>query len=240
MGLGGGIFIRPIFDAIGFHNVLNIGFFSSSAILAMSAVSTIKKVRDGTKIDVKIALLISLGALAGGALGNLLLEHLLGMFTAERPVQYVQIIATIVVLCIALILTSKSETLRYELKNKVYSAVLGIILGSIASFLGIGGGPINVPLLMIFFGLGIKDATAYSIVIIFFSHLSRIVTLGITVGYQHFDLTVLPFVIISAAAGGLVGAKLSKIFSEKTVRRLFQGAIGIVILLNIANGLFLI
>jgi len=239
VGLGGGVFIRPIFDAIGYHNVLNIGFFFSSAILAMAVVSTIKKMRDGTKIDVKKALLISLGALVGGMLGNLLLEHLLVTFAAEIYVQYVQIVATIVVLLFSLFLTTKTN-LRYELGNKAYVAVLGVALGATASFLGIGGGPINVPLLMIFFGFNIKDATAYSIVIIFFSHLSRIVTLGVTVGYMYFDLSVLPYVVVAAAAGGLVGAGLSKIFSEATVKRLFQGAISAVILLNIANGLFLI
>jgi len=239
VGLGGGVFIRPIFDALGFHDVLGIGFFSSSAILTMAVVSTIKKVRDGTKIDVKIALLISAGAVAGGMLGNLLLEHLLGIFDVEVTVQYIQIVATIVVLSLSLTLTSR-DNLRYELKNKAYCAMLGVLLGSIAAFLGIGGGPINVPILMIFFGLNIKTATAYSIVIIFFSHLSRLVTLGVTVGYQFFDLSILPYVIVAAAIGGLVGAKLSKIFSEKTVKRLFQCAISAVILLNIANGLFLI
>ncbi|MCL2574353.1 MAG: sulfite exporter TauE/SafE family protein [Defluviitaleaceae bacterium] len=239
VGLGGGVFIRPIFDAIGYHPVLDIGFFSSTAILSMAVVSTVKKMRDGTAIDVKKALLISAGALLGGMLGNLLLEHLLAAFGTQRPVQYMQIIATIVVLIFSLILTAKSN-MRYELKSKLYAAVLGVALGAIASFLGIGGGPINVPLMMIFFGLNIKDATAYSIIIIFFSHLSRIITLGVTVGYAHFDLSVLPYVIIAAAAGGLVGARLSKTFSEATVRKLFQGAICIVILLNIVNGLFLI
>lgn len=239
VGLGGGVFIRPVFDAIGYHNVLNISFFSSSAILTMAVVSTVKKMKDGTKIDAKIAVLISLGAVVGGMLGNLLLEHLLAVFPAQATVQYIQIAATISVLTISIILTAKSG-LRYELKNKVYCAVLGVFLGSTAAFLGIGGGPINVPLLMIFFGLNIKEATAYSIVIIFFSHLSRLITLGVTVGYMYFDLSILPFVVVAAATGGLIGAKLSKIFSEKTVKRLFQGALSAVILLNIANGLFFI
>ena len=205
----------------------------------MAVVSTIKKMRDGTKFDVKIALFISMGAVVGGILGNLLLEHLLTVFAAQRSVQYVQIAATIAVLSLSLVLTAKAN-LRYELSGGVYCAALGILLGAIAAFLGIGGGPVNVPLLMIFFGLNIKDATAYSIVIIFFSHLSRLITLGVTVGYTFFDLSILPLIIIAAAAGGLVGARLSKTFSEKTVKRLFQGAISAVILLNIANGLFFI
>jgi len=240
VGLGGGVFIRPIFDAIGHHGVHEIGFFASSAILAMAIVSTIKKMRDGTKIDPAIVLTISLGAVVGGFIGDrLVLQSLLNLFAYESHVQYVQIIATVVVLSLSLLLTAKS-TLRLPVKNKLFSVILGVALGSLAAFLGIGGGPINVPLMMIFFGLGIKDATAYSIVIIFFSHFSRLATMGVTVGFSHFDLAILPFVIVAAALGGLIGARLSKIFSEKTVKRLFQGAISAVIVLNIVNGLFLI
>ena len=93
---------------------------------------------------------------------------------------------------------------------------------------------------MIFFGLNIKQAAAYSIVIVFFSHLSRLITLGVTVGYGYFDLPMLAFVIPAAAAGGLIGAKFSKIFSEDTVKRLFMAAITAVILLNIFNWVFMI
>ena len=239
VGLGGGVFIRPIFDAIGYHNVLNISFFSSSAILAMAIVSTVKKIQDGTKIDTGITVLISLGAVAGGMIGNLLLEYLVSTFALEANVQRVQIVVTVIVLGLSLVFTAKNS-LRYEIKNKAFCIIMGVLLGSVAAFLGIGGGPINVPILMIFFGLNIKDATAYSIVIIFFSHFSRLVTMGVTIGYSYFDLRILAFVIPAAALGGLIGAKFSKIFSEATVKRLFMGAIFAVIVLNIVNGLFII
>ena len=239
VGLGGGVFVRPIFDAVGYHNVMNISFFASSAILTMAAVSTIKKLRDGTEIDYKIALLISSGAVIGGVLGNLVLEHLISVFEFEATVQRVQIIFTVIFLGLSIFLTAKS-TLRFELKSKVLCFALGIFLGAEAAFLGIGGGPINVPILMIFFGFSIKVATAYSIVIIFFSHLSRLVTMGFTVGYGYFDLHILVFVIPAAALGGLIGAQFSKTFSEETVKKLFLVTISAVIVLNIVNGLFII
>ncbi|MCL2705367.1 MAG: sulfite exporter TauE/SafE family protein [Spirochaetaceae bacterium] len=239
VGLSGGLFFRPIFDAIGHHNVMNIGFFASTAILFMAIVSTIKKIQDGTKINPRIAILISLGAILGGVIGNLLLEHLLAFFPNETAVQFIQIALTVMVLIISLIFTAKNN-LHYELKNNVIIITLGILLGTIASFLGIGGGPLNVPIFMIFFGLGIKDATAYSIVIILFAHLSRLITLGLTVGYFYFDLAILPYVIVAASLGGLIGAKLTKVFSDKTVKRLFQATLCLVMLLNIASGLILL
>jgi uncharacterized membrane protein YfcA len=240
VGLGGGAFIRPIFDAIGGHDVMTIAVFSSAAIFTMAIVSTYKKLRDGTKIDFRAALVVSGGAVVGGIIGNLLLEHLLVIFATERYVQMAQIVATCVTLAASLFFTAKAEKYRYTIKNTALRAAVGVFLGAVAVFLGIGGGPINVPVFMIFFGLDIKAATAYSIVVVFFSHFSRLITMGVTVGYIGFDLQILPFVVLAAATGGLVGARLSKILPETTVRRLFQAALLAVIALNIANGLFIL
>jgi len=235
VGLGGGVFIRPVFDAIGYHNVLNISFFSSMAILSMSVVSTAKKMKDGLAIKIDMAVLISAGAVVGGMLGNLLLEHLVYVMYAESNVQLVQIAVTVLVLTASILATLKRD-LRYEIKSRAILPVIGVGLGAVAAFLGIGGGPINVPILMIFFGLPIKTATAYSIIIIFFSHLSRIITMGFTVGYGYFDLRMLPFLIIAAAVGGFFGANLSRVFSENIVKKLFIAALLAVIALNLYNG----
>jgi len=239
VGLGGGVFIRPVFDAIGYHPVLHISFYSSIAILSMSIVSTIKKVQDGMTIKASKAVLISAGAVVGGLLGNLILEQLIYTMYAESTVQLVQIALTVILLTIAIWATLK-QGLRYDVKSKVAVPFIGIALGAFAAFLGIGGGPINVPILMILFGMPIKSATMYSIVIIFFSHFSRLVTLGFTVGYTYFDLSLLPFLVVAAAVGGLVGANLSRIFSEKTVKRAFIGALLAVIALNLFNGVVII
>jgi len=235
VGLGGGVFIRPIFDAIGYHNVLNIAFFSSSAILTMAVVSTAKKMKDGLAIEKKVAILISSGAVVGGFLGNLLLEHLVRAMNAETNVQLVQIVVTVVVLSLSIFATTKRD-LKYELKSQWILPFIGVGLGAVAAFLGIGGGPINVPIFMILFGMPIKTATAYSIVVIFFSHASRLVTMGFTEGYSSFDLRLLPFVIVAAAIGGLLGANLSKVLSEEKVKKLFIAALLAVIALNLYNG----
>jgi uncharacterized membrane protein YfcA len=249
VGLGGGVFVRPIFDAIGYHNVLNIQFFSSTAILTMAAVSTTKKLRDGTKIDFKIALLISAGAIIGGILGNLALEFLVRFFEHESTAQRIQITLTVLFLALSIYLTLKVKVF-VELFSKsswgvgqsptVFLFLLGLILGAEAAFLGIGGGPVNVPAFMILFGFDMKTATAYSIVVIFFSHLSRLVTMGFTVGYSYFDLPVLLYVVPAAALGGFLGAKFSGKFSEETVKKLFVAIIFSVMIFNAVNGLFII
>ena len=238
VGLGGAVFFRPIFDAVGYHDVQNILFIASSAILTMAVVSTVKKVRDGIDVDIKIALLISLGAVAGGSAGQFIINYLTDIFPNDA-VQRIQIVVMVVFLCTALFLASK-KNLRYQVKNKILCVLLGIVLGAFSAFLGIGGGPINVPVMMILFSQPIKTATTYSIIIIFFSQLSSLVSMGVTIGFGAFDLRMLLFVVPAAALGGLVGARFSKIFSDTTVKRLFTAAIAVVIIFNVINGIFVI
>jgi len=234
VGLGGGVIIRPILDAIDYHNVMNIAFLSSSAVLIMAVVSTVKKVQDGTKINALTATLVSVGAFIGGILGNLLLEYFVYVFYPETRVQMIQTIFTIIILTVAVYLTYKNN-IRYEITNKIFFPFLGVFLGAAAVFLGIGGGPLNVPVFMILFNLPVKQATAYSIVVIFFSHLFRIITMGFTVGFAYFDLQYLIVIIPAAILGGVIGAIISKKIADDTVRKAFMVTLSIIVLINIYN-----
>ena len=89
---------------------------------------------------------------------------------------------------------------------------------------------------MLLFAMPIKKATVYSIAIIFFSQLSKIVTIAIAVGFERYNLTMLFFIIPAAILGGLVGAKLSNLFSQKVVTVVFQSVILLVLVINIVNG----
>ena len=112
-----------------------------------------------------------------------------------------------------------------------------MLLGFFSSLLGIGGGPINVSLLMLMFAMPIKDATIYSICIIFFSQLSKISTIAFSTGFSQYNLGMLLYIIPAAIIGGTVGAKASKILSEEKVTILFQSVITLVLLINVYNGI---
>jgi len=235
VGLGGGVFIRPIFEAIGEHSNTNIAFFASTAILSMAIVSTAIKMKAGLAVKVKMAALISSGAIVGGFLGDLLRSLLLSALYDASSLQLIQNIVTILVLAASIFATMKNN-LRYEIKSQLVLPFIGVGLGTISTFLAIGGGPINVPILMIFFGLPLKTATSYSIIIIFFSHASRLITMVAREGFGYFDTRLLPFIIIAAMLGGFLGANLSRVFSEGVVKKLFIAALSVVIILNIFNG----
>lgn len=237
-GMGGGVIIKPVLDFIGAHSVAAISFYSAVAVFTMSIVSTYRQMKNGIKINFKTALSISAGAVVGGYLGNVAFEFFLNFYRDEKVVSMIQIVLTILTLLFALIY-SKNEFVKYHFKSIPWYVFCGLVLGFLASLLGIGGGPINVSLLMLLFAIPIKDATVYSIVIIFFSQLAKIVTIGTSTGFGRYDLTILFFVIPAAIIGGFLGAKLSGILSSEKVTKVFQWVIIFVMLINLYNGIVL-
>lgn len=233
-GMGGGVIIKPVFDAIGAHSVAAISFYSSTAVLVMSLVSTVRQLQDGVRFRGQVILFIAAGALLGGMLGNLTLDGLLQRLQNDAQVQILQIFLIVATLLFALFYT-RCKWHCLELAGGLWFVVCGVVLGFFASLLGIGGGPINVALLMFWFGFPIKRATTYSITIIFLSQMAKMLTLAATTGFGRFDLAMLFFVVPAGAVGGFLGAYAHKIFSPKKVEQVFQAVILLVLLLNAYN-----
>lgn len=231
-GMGGGVIIKPIFDYIAFDSVMTTSFYSSVAVFVMSIVSTIRQVQAGHKIDFVIIFNLALGSIIGGYLGSLSFDYLLSLSGPQNS-QLVQIILTIVILIFS-ILSTKNIFKQYFLRKIYWYYLVGIILGFLSSFLGIGGGPINVAVFIIFFGIPIKIATIYSITTILFSQFSKIFS-----NFNDYNYRVLIYIICAGALGGLLGAKFSSVLSENKVSFIFQIVVLLVLFLNFYN-LFLL
>ncbi|MBO0473819.1 hypothetical protein IGL98_000152 [Enterococcus sp. DIV0840] len=235
-GMGGGVIIKPVLDTLDFHPVAAISFYSSVAVFTMSIVSTLRQMKNGLRLQIPIAVLVSLGSIIGGISGNSLFESLLRLFSDEKYVQLIQIILTIITLLFAYFYTKVGNERSFDLSHPIWYVIVGLFLGFISTLLGIGGGPINVALLMLCFGIPIKEATVYSIITIFFSQVAKLFTIAQTTGFGRFDLSILLYVIPAAVLGGFVGALISGKISSKRVTQVFQLVIILVLLLNLWNG----
>ena len=232
-GMGGGVIIKPVFDLIAAHSVVAISFYSTVAVFVMAVVSTWRQIQNGMQVAWKIVAWISCGAFFGGRFGNAVFAELVRLFS-ERTVQLVQMTLLLLVLLFAFLHT-RFEMKNFQLHQIIWYVICGLILGFLTSLLGIGGGPINVALLMLMFALPIKDATVYSLCTILFSQLSKLLTIAVTTGFARYDLTLLYFVIPAAVIGGLLGAKASRLFSAGRVTLIFQTVTLAVLFINIYN-----
>lgn len=238
-GMGGGVLIKPMLDFIGAHSVAAISFYSATAVLTMSIVSTARQLKSGQQLDWQVVGWVSSGAVFGGIIGNTAFDFLLSYFRNDAVVQLIQIVLTILTLLFAFFYT-KYHWRGFHLQSVIWYLLCGLVLGFLASLLGIGGGPINVSLLMLLFGLPIKEATVYSICTIFFSQLAKIMSMILGTGLHQYDLSMLWFIIPAAILGGLLGAKASRVLSAERVTVIFQLVILLVLIINIYNGIQLL
>jgi len=232
-GISGGVVLRPIFDAIDYHDPLSIAFYMGVAVLTMSVSSTIKQITMGTKINLQKVFALATGAFVGGILGQLIMDAILYQ-VGEGELQIIQGILSIVSLIFVFIFTRENGKTR-DFKSMFWYILIGLGLGTFATLLAIGGGPINVIVFVIFFGITLKEATVYSITTIFFAQVARLGAIGLEHGFSGFGLSTLFFIIPAAIIGGIIGGRMNVILSETSVMRVFKFVVMGTILLNTYN-----
>ncbi|CAM3247724.1 putative membrane transporter protein [Streptobacillus ratti] len=238
-GMGGGVIIKPSLDALSYSNLDNINFYSSLAVLTMSIVSIIKKARQGDRIETKQLLAIALGSIIGGKLGIQVFKNSLSYFSSDDIVKLIQITVTVMVLSLSVYYTTYCK-FTFKCKNHIMYFFVSMCLGIVSTFLGIGGGPINVSLFILIFGISMKSATLYSISTIFFSQLSKNFIDFFITGISGYDLYPLLVIIPSAILGGNLGTKINMKSSDKFIKKAYNAITLFVICLNIFNGVRII
>lgn len=235
VGLGGGVIIKPVLDFIGKEPRLQVDFLSCVSVLTMSVVSTLKQIKGKQKFDKNIVFLISAGSVVGGWLGGYavqLADNAFGQNTV-RCIQALILAFLLVFVCLYIINPLKS----FNVKNKALTAIVGLLLGLLASFLGVGGGPINVVVFTLVFSMTAKESAVYSVAVIFFSQITKLIVLLFNNGissFSHQGLT-LAFILPAAVMGGLIGSTLNKKADNKTVRKTFVICMIMIVILNIYN-----
>lgn len=237
-GIGGGVIIKPVLDATGVMAVTTVSFLSGCTVLSMSIVSLYKnlKAKHDFEFDKLFATVLALGGVVGGLTGKELYQSILNHLTDSSKVGAIQAFVLMLVTAGTLIYTILKEKIHTKkVESKAVIFVIGVILGIMSSFLGIGGGPINLVVLFFFFSMTTKQAAMYSIYVIMFSQISSLVSTVIKRNVPAFAPAVLLIMVACGILGGLVGSKINKKIDNKTVDKLFMGLMGLIICINIYN-----
>lgn len=234
VGLGGGVIIKPVLDVINAHSLTEIPFFSSCAVFAMSITSTTRHIIKKTPIKPSIVLLVALGSVGGGLLGNYLFNYALSVSSTPNTVRGIQsAILAVFLVCVIIFVSGNFKT--FNVKNPIAILLSGLLLGTAAAFLGIGGGPINVAFLTLMFSFTMRDAAVYSVAVIFFSQCANIISTYIKTGFSGFDMKVLLVIIPVAVIGGFIGSILNRKCNEKAIKVTFTIAVSSVAALSLYN-----
>lgn len=236
-GLGGGVIIKPVLDAFGVISVSAISFLSGGTVLSMSLYSIVKSRLSGESlVDRKIGTPLAIGAAIGGIAGKGIFQSISVMFAEQDIVGAIQAGCLLVITVGTLVYTiNKFKIHTRQVKNVATCIAIGLVLGILSAFLGIGGGPINLVVLFYFFSMDMKVAAQNSLYIILFSQITSLLSTLITRTVPEFSLVLLLLMAAGGILGGVCGRVINKKIEESIVDRLFVLLMGVIIGINAYN-----
>jgi len=236
-GIGGGVIIKPVLDLCSLAGVSTISFLSGCTVLSMTSYSVVRSKLSGTSgVDGRVGTPLAIGAAVGGVAGKQLFDAVKAMFANPNTVGAVQAACLALITVGTLVYTIfKSRVKTRRVTNRAVCLVIGLALGLMSSFLGIGGGPINLVVLFYFFSMPTKTAAQNSLYIILFSQLASLLTTLITRSVPEFAWSALIFMVCGGIGGGIAGRAVNKKIDDKAVDKLFMGLMAVIICISIYN-----
>jgi len=203
----------------------------------MSLISVYKN-RKTKELDAKRSIPLGLGAAVGGVLGKRLFEMIKAAVGADQLVGIIQaVVLGLMVLGTLVYVRNKARIRTRDVRSASVAVVIGLLLGMCSSFLGIGGGPMNLAVLYYFFSMGTKQAAVNSILIILMSQVMSLTVSLATGSVPAFEMPVLLAMVCAGAIGGFVSAKLHRKLSAETTDKLFSGLLVVIILICCYNAI---
>lgn len=238
-GIGGGVIIKPVLDLFGWDSVSTISFLSGCTVLTMSVYSVGRSMLAGEKtVRARTITPLAIGAAVGGIVGKQMFGAVKGLFEDPDKVGGVQAICLVIITVGTLIYTVlKSRITPREISNPIAYVVIGLVLGIMSSFLGIGGGPINIVVLHFFFAMDSKTAAANSLYIIAISQLTSLISTLVTRTVPEFAVVALIFMVLGGLLGSMTGRAVNKRIDNRAVDKLFVGMMAVIIAISFYNSI---
>ena len=236
-GMGGGVIIKPVLDATGVMEVAAINFLSGCTVIGMTCWSVGKSmVKRDSEIDLAVSTPLAIGAAVGGLLGKKLFSTVAGLFADANTAGGVQAGLLLVATFATLLYTVNKNRIRMlQVRNKMACILIGLGLGMLGTFLGIGGGPFNMAVLYFFFSMSTKVAAQNSLYVILISQTVGILATAFSSGIPTLSVWLLVGMVLCGVVGGEVGGRINKGLSEQRATRLFEASMVLVMAISCYN-----
>lgn len=236
-GIGGGVIIKPTLDLFHLDSVSTISFLSGCTVLAMSCYSVGKSMlAKDSKVELRTGTPLAIGAVAGGIVGKQLFTFVRAIFVDSNAVGAIQASALAVITLGTLLYTANKDHIKTRKVKSITACVaIGLLLGIMSSFLGIGGGPINLVVLFYFLSMDTKKAAQNSLYIILFSQAASLISTIVTQTVPEYSWYKLALMVAGGILGGIIGRVCNHRMSNKTVDKLFMSLMVVIIAISIYN-----
>ncbi len=140
-----------------------------------------------------------------------------------------------VLLVVLTYLLFKSRLPSKNVKSKLAALLIGIVLGMSSSFLGIGGGTLNVAMILFFFSMDAKQAAKNSIFVILCSQAANIIFSAAAGNIPEIRLLHLVVMVAGGVSGGIIGSGISKKINSQKVEYMLIALVLAVIAITVRN-----
>ena len=202
-------------------SVSTVSFLSGLTVLAMACINVWKN-RRSQELEPARSIPLGIGAALGGITGKWLFSSLKTAVGADQTVGAVQsFILFLMVVGTILYVINKDHIRTRDVKGWFLPVLISLLLGIASSFLGIGGGPMNLAVLYYFFSMSTKKAAVNSILIILLSQAASLLMTLAAGTVPAFSWSHLAAMVLAGALGGFLSARLHKKLSAKQTDLLF-------------------
>ena len=211
MGVGGGIVLVPLLVYV-LHMEQHEAQGTSLAVVIVTALVAVVPYYRHERLDVALALWLALGAVPGVILGSRL--------AARTSATLLRVAFGVLMLVTAarLLAAPPVPLGGAGVWPPALNVFLGVLVGTLAGFVGIGGGTVLVPILVLFQSIDQHTAQGISLLMII-----PVGIVGVVSYARHGRIVLqgLPSLLAGVAIGALAGALLAHRTKAPTLTRLF-------------------
>ena len=209
--LGASTLLRPLMDAVSPFEPSSIAALSTACSLCAALVSAFFALSKPLPLDQDELLFLAIGALAGGALGDLVSARFLSMLSPVSAVLLQNALLFTVLALPAVYFGPLSRSIRPLSITRMASLPAAILLGIIASFLSFGAVPLTLMAYDYLFDARQEESAAASLTIALCAMAGKLIVLLIRqrLNLPHADtlLWLLPGALLGALAAMVPGAQ---------------------------------
>jgi uncharacterized membrane protein YfcA len=220
-GIGGGIVIVPLLVlAAGFQRRLAAG--TSLAAIVPSALVGVASYAALEQVDWLVALILVIGSVTGAQVGAHLLHRLPVLAIRWAFIVFIAVVAA----SLFFVVPSREAELELAVLPIIGLVVLGFCTGVLSGLLGVGGGIIIVPMLILLFGQSDLVAKGTSLAMMIPTALSG--TIG-NLRRKNVDLRGALIVGLSACVTTALGAAVANALDPRTASIIFAVFLAVLI-----------
>jgi uncharacterized membrane protein YfcA len=218
VGIGGGVVLVPLLHlAFGLPLPVAVAV-SLCCVIATSSGAAASYVRDG-RCDVRLGMQLELFTVAGAIIGSLIAPSL--------PKQALQLLfGAVTLLGVRSLVQARPREEAATASGEVQRMPLGCAVsfgaGALSGTLGIGGGPIKVPVMNLAMGVPFKVASATSN---FMIGVTAAASVFVYMARGLLDLAVAVPTVLGVLAGATIGARLMPHVPTRRLKQIFAGVL---------------